>query len=403
MKIINILLLLCIGITNAQNNKLEEVTNNAKILFSKLQEKEKNPLYIVNGITIEDYAVISSIKPEDIEGIVVLKKQSEIEKYGQKGENGIVEITLKYSDNKKLEQLIKKNSVIKFEKNNYKIIISGLISDKDANPLATVVISNLTKKEAYHSDSNGNYLIRASNEDVLNFTLRGYESQQIIVNNQTIQNVVLKKVNTNSEIMIKKPVVYLYPTAKTDITFSFNFNGILSTTFPKYESNWQLTAYPDGKIFDKKTNRFYSSLFWDGKQTFSEEHYKYKTGFTVSKKDLTNFLIEKLEILGLNTYETNDFVQYWLPILEKNETNFVHFYSNSDYDVFSTNAVNPKPETSIRVFMEFYAVENKTEIPEQKLVKTQRKGFTLVEWGGADVTQAVQNLNYKSNAKPSSK
>jgi hypothetical protein len=42
--------------------------------------------------------------------------------------------------------------------------------------------------------------------------------------------------------------------------------------------------------------------------------------------------------------------------------------------------------------MEFYGVEKSINIPEQKLVKTERKGFTLVEWGGSDVGNSINEL-----------
>ena len=35
--------------------------------------------------------------------------------------------------------------------------------------------------------------------------------------------------------------------------------------------------------------------------------------------------------------------------------------------------------------MEYYGLEEFTTINEQILTKTERKGFTLVEWGGAKV------------------
>ena len=42
--------------------------------------------------------------------------------------------------------------------------------------------------------------------------------------------------------------------------------------------------------------------------------------------------------------------------------------------------------------MEFYGLENPVTIPEQELVKTERKGYTLVEWGGSDVSNSVNKL-----------
>lgn len=97
--------------------------------------------------------------------------------------------------------------------------------------------------------------------------------------------------------------------------------------------------------------------------------------------------------MGLNTTETNEFVQYWLPILEKNQTNFVHFLVNNGYSTISKNIVNPEPDTSIRIFMEFYGLNQKTGIIPQDLPRTTRKGFTLVEWGGSDVSNAIKKDN----------
>ena len=80
------------------------------------------------------------------------------------------------------------------------------------------------------------------------------------------------------------------------------------TTFPKLIGKWDLTAYPDGKIFDKGSNRFYNSLFWDGTLLLPQKYYSFKNGLIELKKNLSFFLIEKLELLGLNQFKTNDFV-----------------------------------------------------------------------------------------------
>ncbi len=53
------------------------------------------PLYVVNGREVDD---IESILPEDIESISVLKGESGIELYGEKGKNGVILIALKDAD-----------------------------------------------------------------------------------------------------------------------------------------------------------------------------------------------------------------------------------------------------------------------------------------------------------------
>jgi len=66
------------------------------ISYSKDASKDagdsKKPLYIVDGKKVED---ISSIAPQGIESITVLKDKASIEKYGSEAENGVVLITLK--------------------------------------------------------------------------------------------------------------------------------------------------------------------------------------------------------------------------------------------------------------------------------------------------------------------
>lgn len=42
--------------------------------------------------------------------------------------------------------------------------------------------------------------------------------------------------------------------------------------------------------------------------------------------------------------------------------------------------------------MEFYGVDKPINITEQKLIKTERKGFTLVEWGGSDVSMSINQF-----------
>lgn len=399
MKNIKIILLFISIVTSftiyAQDQKINDSNKIVKLkesekLYRDLQVNENNPLLIINGIEIENQIeFLTLIDPQDIKDLSVLKDGNPVELYGEKAKYGVLIITLK---DKKINTLEKLNHKYLNNKNQKEFTISGTVLNHKKELVTDAVISNISKREAYYSDSLGNFKIKVAKNDYLIFSKVGFESQKIKVENLKNLNIVLIPTTASGKIKIKKPVIYLYPTEKTDITLSFHFNGKLLTTFPKYQDKWELTAYADGKIFDKATNRFYNSLFWDGTQNFPDEHYNYQTGFSVDKNNLVSFLTEKLETLGLNTFETNDFIQFWLPHLEQNETNFIHFYVNSEYDIFSTNNINPKPDTSIRVFMEFYKLENKIEIQEQKLPKTERKGFTLVEWGGADVTIPLQNF-----------
>ena len=46
--------------------------------------------------------------------------------------------------------------------------------------------------------------------------------------------------------------------------------------------------------------------------------------------------------------------------------------------------VSPEPDSVIRVFMAFKAVDGPVDVAEPELQPVERKGFTVVEWGGAE-------------------
>ncbi|CAM3660776.1 hypothetical protein FLGE108171_09045 [Flavobacterium gelidilacus] len=371
------------------NSKGWKINNKNKIIL-----KSDNPLLILNG-NLVDYELMNDLDPQKIESLNVIKGEASISKYGEKGKHGSIEITSKDISKKELAKLYKLYAY-SYEPNTKgkNKIIAGKITDCEKNPLK-ISIENLNSKKITYSDSLGNYTIETHKDDVLLYSRFGSISQRILIENQKVIDISLKKNPENKNIIFKKPVIYLYPKEKTEITLTLDFKGKLLTTFPKYDKNWKVIAEPNGQLFDTKTKRNYSSLFWDGDTSFEPEHYQYENGFVVEKDKLTDFLIEKLEYIGLNTTETNEFVQFWLPILEQNNYNFIHFLVNDACNEVSVNKVNPKPETSIRVYMEFYGLETTTRIKEQILPTIERKGFTLVEWGGADISDAMDLSFFK--------
>lgn len=361
--------------------------NNRNQLILKID----NPLLLLNG-NLVDYELMKDLDSKKIGSMNVVSGDSSISKYGEKGKHGAIEITSKNISKKELTKLYKLYTY-SYEPNTKgkSKIITGKITDCEDIYLENVLIQNLNSKVSTQTDSLGNYSIEVHKDDVLLFSKFGSISQRVLIENQKVINISLKENPINQKIYLDKPVIYLYPTEKTEITLTLDFKGKLLTTFPKYVENWNVIADSNGQLFDTKTKRNYSSLFWDGAISFEPEHYQYESGFVVEKENLTDFLIEKLEHIGLNTTETNEFVQFWLPILERNNYNFIHFLVNDACNEVSINKVNPKPETSIRVYMEFYGLDEFTTIKEQVLTKTERKGFTLVEWGGSDVSKMKNN------------
>lgn len=179
-------------------------------------------------------------------------------------------------------------------------------------------------------------------------------------------------------VVAYKPVLYLYPSQKTDITVNFSQEENLTTTYPKFKEEWKVTAYPNGDLYDSNNNYYYA-LYWEEK-TYNEVDFK--EGFYVNKDNAINFLEEKLTILGLNKKERNEFIMYWLPILEKNVNNLVYFELTSALQNQNELIITPQPDTLIRIRMHIKKVNNKTDIKEQQLHKQERIGSTAIEWGG---------------------
>lgn len=175
-----------------------------------------------------------------------------------------------------------------------------------------------------------------------------------------------------------KPVIYLYPEEKTDISVKLDYNGTLTVTAPEYGDGWNVTASPDGTITaDGKT---YPYLFWEGERSFE---YALSEGFCVSGEDTAAFLDDKLSYLGLSDSEKAEFCDFWLPYMEKNPYNIITF-RGSDYTDNAVLDISPDPDTVIRVFMTFSPSDEYIEIAPQALTKApDRNGFTVVEWGGA--------------------
>ncbi len=179
-----------------------------------------------------------------------------------------------------------------------------------------------------------------------------------------------------------KPIIYLYPTEKTELTVKLGYPEKLLCSYPKYEELWKVTANPDGTLVDNKTGKSLYSLYWEGD---GSPIANLKEGFVVSGEDSARFLEEKLEILGLNYKEAEEFIVYWLPKLEANKYNYIRFASMEEIEEYMPLEFSVKPDSIIRILMQFKGLEEKIDVEEQKLETPKREGFVAVEWGGTEL------------------
>ncbi len=180
-----------------------------------------------------------------------------------------------------------------------------------------------------------------------------------------------------------KPVIYLYPTEKTNLNVQVTPNGGFIKTIPQYtDDGWNVEANPNGNVVDLKTGNNYDYLYWSGiglNYPINETE-----GWIVKKENIASFLDEKLKILGLNTKEIADFKEYWVTKLSDMPYYQISFLPKNQLDQMAPLKISPVyPDTVIRVMLTAKGLTQAKDIKPQVLpVTPERNGFIVAEWGG---------------------
>lgn len=179
---------------------------------------------------------------------------------------------------------------------------------------------------------------------------------------------------------VDKPMIYIYPEDDMDLTVRLVNEDVLSYTYPKYDREWNLHVSKDGNIYDYKTNRNYYALYWEG---ISNDNLEMKEGFVVKGSDTVSFLEEKLELLGLNEREINEFIVYWINKIEDNNYNYIYFKTTDEINNYMPLEFSKDPDTLIRVVVDIKPLKKEIKVKPQELKSVKRSGFTIVEWGAS--------------------
>ena len=187
----------------------------------------------------------------------------------------------------------------------------------------------------------------------------------------------------NYSKVAEKPIIYLYPEEETNIEVKLGKKENITCSYPKYENGWKVVANPNGDLKYIENGKNLYALYYEAKT--EKENKVEKEGFVVKGEDSAKFLEEKLEILGLNERESEEFIVYWLPKLEANKYNYIRFLNKEEIDENMPLEIEPKPDTQIRILMTFKGLNKEIKVEEQQLTRVERKGYTVVEWGGSEI------------------
>ncbi len=175
-----------------------------------------------------------------------------------------------------------------------------------------------------------------------------------------------------------KPVVYLYPTHTT--TVSVKVGADVKISDPLYPANgWRnVVARPNGQLsYDGKT---YDSLFWEG--TGYGEYPGITSGAVVKRSEAKATIKRQLAEQGLNAKETADFMEFWGDKIPNKPYIRLTWLTTAQMNTLAPLSISPKPDTLFRVFLDMDGFDMPIQLPAQKLTKVERKGFTVIEWGG---------------------
>lgn len=192
----------------------------------------------------------------------------------------------------------------------------------------------------------------------------------------------VKSIENCNQNISYKPIMYIYPNEEMDLTVKLKNNNLLTHTYPKYNDAWNIHVKTNGEIYDYNTNRSYYALYWEA---IDNTKINTNEGFVVEGKNTIKFLEDKLEYLGLNKMEINEFIVYWIDKLENNKYNYIRFRNTNEVNNYMPLEFSKKPDTLIRIIMDYKPLKEKINVKEQVLEKNTRSGFTVVEWGGRKI------------------
>lgn len=173
-----------------------------------------------------------------------------------------------------------------------------------------------------------------------------------------------------------KPVIYLYP--ERGMNVSVKVGARIRRSDPVYGNGWNVYASPAGQlIVEGKT---YDSLYWDG---LGEGVYpKIESGTIVKREAVEEVIRRQLGHIGLNNKEIDDFLVFWLPKMPLKKYVRLTWLLTGEMNRLAPLRINPEPRSLIRVFLDFEGCDSNIFLKSQTLPHYDRRGFTVVEWGG---------------------
>lgn len=216
----------------------------------------------------------------------------------------------------------------------------------------------------------------------INLTYNELYSDSLEIGAQERSTYLVHPSTATMEIIVDKPVIYLYPETVQNFEISVDPVGAFTFTYPTYNNGWNGTMYPGGKL--EIAGEQYRYLFWESKQNVQPINAQETEGFAVESANVTSFLETTLTAVGFTAEERTDFITFWAPRMIQHNQVFVHFHQDTDCDQFAALNITPTPDHQHRFYMSWGPLEGNLNPTPQELTPFTREGFTAIEWGGQE-------------------
>ena len=272
-------------------------------------------------------------------------------------------------------------------------IVQGRVFYDLRKPLNGALVATTDFKKQTKTDTAGYFQLVLSDADSSIFFFQVGYQETVIQHDFKSQHLVEIDffAQSNQRVTtVRKPVIYCYSPTPLSVNLELDFKSDLIFTYPKYDDGWEIDVNDSGISADGSA---YPYLFWEGvtdNLTYEFSAENSIEGFVVKTDTIVSFLENSLDALGLNETEKTDFITYWGPKITSSPYAFIQFHTNSWYDEnIASITSSPAPENMQRLFMmysplEFEALGN-FNVKPQVFDGFERNGFTLVEWGGAEI------------------
>lgn len=187
------------------------------------------------------------------------------------------------------------------------------------------------------------------------------------------------------QIQLLKPVVYVYAEEDLKTTIKLDVKGDLSFSYPVYNNGWNIEV-KDHKLW--VNGKEYPYLFWEGNRI---NPFKIEKGAVVHKKNLLAYLEESCAKLGLNFKEKTDFITFWYPKLQQYDAVKLQFLDTEAYHrQVASIEFGTTPDAIQRIYLLAQPCATNDVLEMQEFEKIERKGFTVIEWGGSILPQTIR-------------